>query len=131
MKTDLMRKTCLLVLPMLLLLLACQPADNEQSALDSSEADTAEVVVPKEGRMVAGGWSEAEIDQATEDAVAFVLSQMNATGSLERIVQVKKQVVKGTNYDITFELDDDTVWNAVVYQNLSGEFSITSTSEVR
>jgi hypothetical protein len=46
-------------------------------------------------------------------------------------VQVKKQVVKGMNYDIIFELDDGSVWNAVVYQDLSGEFSIIETSKVR
>jgi hypothetical protein len=81
--------------------------------------------------MIAGGWSEGEIDQTTEDAVTFVLSRMNTSGKLKRIVQVKKQVVKGMNYDITFELDNSTIWNALVYRNLSGEFSITQTSKVR
>ena len=63
--------------------------------------------------------------------MAFVLSRMNTTGELKRIVQVKKQVVKGMNYDIIFELDDGSVWNAVVHQNLSGEFSIIESSKVR
>jgi hypothetical protein len=81
--------------------------------------------------MIAGGWSEGEIDEATEDAVAFVLSRMNTSAKLKRILQVKKQVVKGMNYDITFELDNNTVWNAVVYRDLSGEFSITQTTKVR
>jgi choloylglycine hydrolase len=93
--------------------------------------DIEKVVAPKGEKMIAGGWSEGEIDQTTEDAVAFVLSRMNTSGKLKRIVQVKKQVVKGMNYDITFELDNNTVWNAVVYQNLSGEFSIINTSKVR
>jgi hypothetical protein len=93
--------------------------------------DIEEVIAPKGGKMIAGGWSEGEIDQTTEDAVAFVLSRMNTSGKLKRIVQVKKQVVKGMNYDITFELDNNTVWNAVVYRDLSGEFSITKTSKVR
>ncbi|MCL7974490.1 MAG: cystatin domain-containing protein [marine benthic group bacterium] len=126
-----MRRNGLSVLPTLLLVLACQPADNEQSAIDSSEADTAKVVMPEEGKMMAGGWSEGEIEQTTEDAVAFVLSRMNTSGKLKRIVQVKKQVVKGMNYDIIFELDDGSVWNAVVHQNLSGEFSIIESSKVR
>jgi choloylglycine hydrolase len=93
--------------------------------------DIEEVIVPKGGGMIAGGWSEGEIDEATEDAVAFVLSRMNTSAKLKRILQVKKQVVKGMNYDITFELDNNTVWNAVVYRDLSGEFSITKTSKVR
>lgn len=93
--------------------------------------DIEKLIVPKRGEMVAGGWSEGEIDRTTEDAVAFVLSRMNTTGKLKRIVQVKKQIVKGINYDITFELDNNTVWNAVVYRDLSGEFSIAKTSKVR
>jgi hypothetical protein len=93
--------------------------------------DIEKVVASKGKKMIAGGWSEGEIDQTTEDAVAFVLSRMNTSGKLKRIVQVKKQVVKGMNYDITFELDNNTVWNAVVYRDLSGEFSITKTSKVR
>jgi choloylglycine hydrolase len=93
--------------------------------------DIEELIVPKGGEMMAGGWSEGEIDQTTEDAVVFVLSRMNTSGKLKRIVQVKKQIVKGMNYDITFELDNNTVWNAVVYRDLSGEFSITKTSKIR
>ncbi len=93
--------------------------------------DIEEVKVPKGGEMIAGGWSEAEIDQTTKDAVAFLLSQMNTSGKLKRIVQVKKQIVKGMNYDITFELDNNTIWNAVVYRDLSGEFSITKTSKIQ
>ena len=34
-----MRRNCLSVLPLLLLVLACQPADTEQSAIESTEAD--------------------------------------------------------------------------------------------
>ena len=126
-----MRRNGLSVLPMLLLVLACQPAEDEQSATESAEADNAEVVMPEEGKMMAGGWSEVEIDQTTEDAVAFVLSRMNTSAELKRIMQAKRQVVKGMNYDITFELDNDSVWNAVVHQNLSGEFSIIESSKVR
>ena len=126
-----MRRNGLSVLPILLLVLACQPAEDEQLAIESAEADNAEVVMPEEGKMMAGGWSEGEIDETTEDAVAFVLSRMNTSGKLKRIVQVKKQVVKGMNYDIIFELDDGSVWNAVVHQNLSGEFSIIESSKVR
>jgi len=84
---------------------------------------------PTAGTM-AGGWSESAVDQTTEEAVAFVLSRMNTTGKLKHIVRVKKQVVNGTNYDITFELDNNTAWNAVVYRSLSGEFSITRASKV-
>jgi hypothetical protein len=57
-------------------------------------------------RTMAGGWNESAVDQTTEEAVAFVLSRMNISGKLKRIVRVKKQVVKGMNYGIIFELDE-------------------------
>jgi hypothetical protein len=79
---------------------------------------------------MAGGWTEAQPDEMTNEAVAFVISRMNTTGKLKRIVKVKKQVVSGMNYDITFELDNNTAWNAVVYRNLSGEYSITKVSSM-
>lgn len=101
------------------------PLDREKSQ------DIENVVVPNKKAMISGGWSEGEVDQATEDAVAFVLSRMNTSGKLKRIIQVKRQVVKGINYDITFELDNNTVWNALVYRNLSGEFSIIKTSKIK
>jgi hypothetical protein len=79
------------------------------------------VSVPN-GKIKAGGWNESAVDQTTEEALAFVLSRMNTSAKLKRIVKVKKQVVNGMNYNITFELDNNTVWNAVVYRNLSGNF---------
>ncbi len=92
--------------------------------MDRVKAQDIEYVSVPSKKMMAGGWNDAEVDKATQEAVAFVLSQMNTTGKLKRIVKVKKQVVNGMNYDITFELDNNTVWNAMVYRRLSGEFSI-------
>ncbi len=71
----------------------------------------------------AGGWSDAEIDEAVEEAAAFVVSQIAPPVKLKRILSVKKQVVKGLNYDLTFELENGETWNAVVYRDLSGNFS--------
>ena len=39
------------------------------------------------------------------------------------IVSIKKQVVKGMNYDLTIELENGEIWNAIVYQDLTGELS--------
>jgi hypothetical protein len=98
--------------------------------MDRLKAQDIEYVSVPNNKVMAGGWNEGQIDKTTEEAVAFVLSRMNTTGKLKRIMQVKKQVVNGMNYDITFELDNNTVWNAVVYRSLSGKFSITKTSKV-
>lgn len=101
------------------------PLDRDKSQ------DIEYIAIPNAKQAMAGGWNEGEIDQTTKDAVAFVLSRMNTSAKLKRIVQVKKQVVKGMNYDITFEMDNDTVWNTLVYRDLSGDFTITKTSKVQ
>ena len=75
--------------------------------------------------ILAGGWNEAAIDEAAQDAVSFVINSMNASSELSRIHSVRKQVVKGMNYNVTFELENGEVWNAIVYRDLSGNFSIT------
>ena len=41
--------------------------------------------------MMAGGWNDGEIDKATDETLAFVLSQMNTTGKLKRTVWVKSK----------------------------------------
>jgi hypothetical protein len=78
---------------------------------------------PDEPRTV-GAFQEVEIDQRVEDAVAFVLSRMNTSARLDKIVSAKAQVVNGMNYDVTFRLDNGESWNALVYRSLAGDFSL-------
>jgi hypothetical protein len=49
---------------------------------------------------------------------------MNTSAKLERIVGARAQVVNGTNYEVTFKLDNGQTWNAVVHRSLAGDFSI-------
>lgn len=97
--------------------------------MDRVKAQDIEYVSVPNTTRIAGGWNDGEIDKTTHDAVRFVVNQMNTTAKLKRIVSVKKQVVNGMNYDITFELDNNTTWNAKVYRSLSGEFSIKKTAQ--
>ena len=73
---------------------------------------------------LAGGWSDAEIDQTIKDAVSFVLGQMNTSSELKQVISAKKQVVKGMNYEIVFELENGGVWKTKVHKDLSNKFSI-------
>ncbi|MBL7472918.1 cystatin family protein [Robertkochia sediminum] len=83
------------------------------------------------GKSTAGGWQEAPIDPEIEEAVAFVLDEMDTPLKLVRIISAKKQVVKGMNYDLNFEMENNEVWNARVYRDLSGEFSLTKRPELK
>ncbi|MFN9636540.1 MAG: cystatin domain-containing protein [Synechococcaceae cyanobacterium] len=76
-----------------------------------------------------GGWSEGPMDQSAKEAMDFALEQLHTTGKLEWIISVKQQVVSGMNYEIAFELDNKTRWNALVYRNLAGEFTLTKLSK--
>ena len=70
-----------------------------------------------------GGWRAAEVNQNVEEAVSFMLRQLNSSSNLKKILSSKKQVVKGMNYDLSTELENGEVWNSIVYRDLSGEFS--------
>lgn len=78
----------------------------------------------KKQKSLAGGWNETEIDQTSIDAVNFMLSRMNTNAKLDKILSVKKQVVNGINYDLTFKLKNNSVWRGTVNRDLKGNFSI-------
>jgi len=77
-------------------------------------------------RGMAGGWSEAPIDDGVQGAAAFAVAEMGTSGRLARVVEARRQVVKGMKYDVTFELDNGERWRAVVYRDLSGQMSLTT-----
>lgn len=73
-----------------------------------------------------GGWSDVPIDQQVEEALDFVLSRMNNASPLKEILSAKGQVVNGYNYEVTFSLENNSVWKASVHRDLHGNFSILS-----
>ena len=78
---------------------------------------------------MAGGWNTSIVTPEVEKATNYVLSMMNTSAKLEKIVAVKTQVVAGTNYAIDFKLDDDQVWNTRVFRNLNGKFTMTQPAQ--
>ena len=72
-----------------------------------------------------GSWEEIEINQDVKDAVNFVFSQIHNDAKLKSILSAKKQIVNGTNYDLTFELENGEIWNGIVYKTLKGDYSIS------
>jgi hypothetical protein len=97
--------------------------------LDRSKSQDIEFINVAQKLMMPGGWSEGPMDQSAKEAMDFALEQLHTTGKLEWIISVKQQVVSGMNYEIAFELDNKTRWNALVYRNLAGEFTLTKLSK--
>ena len=71
------------------------------------------------------GWNESEVTPEVKAALDSVLKQMNTSAKLKKILGVKTQVVAGMNYAIDFQLDNDQVWNTVVFRDLSGNYTMT------
>ena len=78
---------------------------------------------------MSGGWNTSIVTPEVEKATHYVLSMMNTSAKLEKIVAVKTQVVAGTNYAIDFKLDDGQVWNTRVFRNLNGKFTMTQPAQ--
>jgi hypothetical protein len=53
---------------------------------------------------------------------------MNNPSPLKEILSAKSQIVKGVNYEVTFSLENNSVWNASVNRDLNGNFSILNHS---
>ncbi len=101
------------------LLVGCQQYNPESAVTASADLCNTEGSVP-------GGWKEFEATPDVQRAMAFVLTQMDTLSSFKQILNVHAQIVSGVNYAIEFQLDDDSVWNTIVYRDLDGNFTVTS-----
>ncbi|MEH6592176.1 MAG: amidohydrolase [Halioglobus sp.] len=115
-------------------ILAANPFDVESSQLKDIKVkgvvykgrfyDNEGVVRKTDDPYRVGAYQPVEIDQDVEAAVAFVIGRMNTAASLEKIVSARMQLVNGKNYEISFMLDNGSLWNATVYRSLAGTFSL-------
>lgn len=78
----------------------------------------------KNKRVMPGGWSDTEITPEVKDAVNFILSRMNNASDLKEILSAKSQVVKGINYELTFSLENNSVWTGKVNRGLDGQYTL-------
>lgn len=89
----------------------------------ATSAPTAEKCQPSG---MAGSYRVQEvITPEAKEALATVLAQMNTSAKLKNIIEVRTQVVAGTNYAITFALDTGEVWHAIVWRDLQGKYTMT------
>ncbi|WP_417877757.1 cystatin domain-containing protein [Vibrio sp.] len=102
------------------LLVGCQQNSPEGTTEITTSAD----VCNTQGNMP-GGWKIFESTPDVQKAMAFVLTKMDTLSSFKQILNVHAQIVSGVNYAIEFEMNDGVVWNAIVYRNLDGDYTIS------
>ena len=79
--------------------------------------------------MITGGWRATAIDADARSAAAFAAGALKRTGvSIRSVDAVQSQVVAGLNYRLDLTLTDGSRWQVVVYRNLQGAFSLTSST---
>lgn len=75
---------------------------------------------------LAGGYQvQTTVSPEAKQALATVLAQMNTAAKLDKIIEVRTQVVAGINYAITFQLDNGEIWHTVVWEDLQGNYKMT------
>jgi uncharacterized protein YceK len=80
---------------------------------------------------IVGGWSNAEVTPDVTKAAAFALGELKIPADrLDRIENVQRQVVAGTNYRFAIVLKDKHQWRVTVWSKLDGSYELTAREEV-
>ncbi|USD49906.1 2-oxoglutarate dehydrogenase [Vibrio sp. SCSIO 43153] len=120
-----MKKTLLASLVCVVALAGCN--QKEEAVAPTQSQPEANPICNAEN--LAGGWSQSEVTPEAQQALDFVLGQMNTAAKLKEILSVRTQVVNGMNYAIEFEMDNGEVWNTIVYRSLKGDMEMTQPAQ--
>ncbi len=120
-----MKKTLLASLVCVVALAGCN--QKEEAVAPTQSQPEANPICNAEN--LAGGWSQSEVTPEAQQALDFVLGQMNTAAKLKEILSVRTQVVNGMNYAIEFEMDNGEVWNTIVYRSLKGDMEMTQSAQ--
>ncbi|WP_045464487.1 cystatin domain-containing protein [Vibrio hyugaensis] len=120
-----MKKTLLASLVCVVALAGCN--QKEETVAPTQSQPEANPICSAEN--LAGGWSRGEVTPEAQQALDFVLGQMNTAAKLKEILSVRTQVVNGINYAIEFEMDNGEVWNTIVYRSLKGDMEMTQPAQ--
>ena len=120
-----MKKTLLASLVCVVALAGCN--QKEEAVAPTQSQPEANPICSAEN--LAGGWSKGEVTPEAQQALDFVLGQMNTAAKLKEILSVRTQVVNGLNYAIEFEMDNGEVWNTIVYRSLKGDMEMTQPAQ--
>ncbi|MCC4226047.1 MAG: cystatin domain-containing protein [Pseudomonadota bacterium] len=120
-----MKKTLLASLVCVVALAGCN--QKEEAVAPTQSQPEANPICSADN--LAGGWSKGEVTPEAQQALDFVLGQMNTAAKLKEILSVRTQVVNGLNYAIEFEMDNGEVWNTIVYRSLKGDMEMTQPAQ--
>ena len=120
-----MKKTLLASLVCVVVLAGCN--QKEEAVAPTQSQPEANPICSAEN--LVGGWSQSEVTPEAQQALDFVLGQMNTAAKLKEILSVRTQVVNGMNYAIEFEMDNGEVWNTIVYRSLKGDMEMTQPAQ--
>ncbi|KLN63520.1 cystatin domain-containing protein [Vibrio sp. VPAP30] len=117
-----MKKTILLSVASVVILSGC----NQATSTNQEQTSAMPHNPMCNNEAMPGGWHPpGHVSPEVEKAVALVLRQITTSSPLKKITDVRTQVVAGMNYAVEFELENGEVWNAIIYQSLNNEYSIT------
>lgn len=79
--------------------------------------------IPAPHRPIAGGFSTVNVNNpAVQDAAEFAAEALG--GLLSRVLSAEQQVVAGVNYRMEIELQDGSLHDVMVYEDLQGNMSL-------
>ena len=103
-----------------IMLMGCEPPE-EKPVVDNKTAEA----ICKAKDTLPGGWTKSEVTPEVQKAVNLVIKGMEKPAKLKKMLAVHSQIVNGVNYALEFQLENGTIWSAIVYRDLDGKYSIT------
>lgn len=103
-----------------IMLMGCEPPDD----LPIFDNKTAEAICQAKDNLP-GGWTNSEATPEVHKAVNLVIKGMEKSAKLKKMLAVHSQIANGANYALEFQLENGTIWSAIVYRDLEGKYSIT------
>ncbi|MGI2026494.1 cystatin domain-containing protein [Endozoicomonas acroporae] len=103
-----------------IMLMGCE-APYDKPVVDNK---TAEAICQAKDNLP-GGWTKSEVTPEVLKAVKLVVKGMEKSAKLKKMLAVHSQIVNGVNYALEFQLENGTIWSAIVYRDLEGKYNIT------
>ncbi|MGO0307401.1 hypothetical protein ACTL6P_12475 [Endozoicomonas acroporae] len=105
-----------------IMLMGCEPP-YDKPVVDNK---TAEAICQAKDNLP-GGWTKSEVTPEVLKAVKLVVKGVEKSAKLKKMLAVHSQIVNGVNYALEFQLENGTIWSAIVYRDLEGKYNITQT----